>query len=553
MKICEIFSSIEGEGIRAGYPCTFIRSVECNLRCKWCFGIKPGRNIPKVHMVNSVKDDRLNFKQSAKMPLNKVKVGDEIFTYDDNLNLISTTVTNIISREVTEWYEVKINNTLYYITPEHPIFTTLGMKQVKDLQVGDIILHSTLNDLNSMRMKLHNPMKDKNISNLVYSKIDYQKNGEKLRETIRQKQLEGTYKSSWESLTQEQKDEVCKKISQSKLREKNPNWIDNYKERNYTDLKVAIKKSPENYNCELCGINGTQKSLFVHHIDNSHENDSIENLSVVCSKCHNQIHERGYNFWTNNRKDGKKNLMAIANANGYSVEAIKHIDITKHPHYKRPYGPKPLTVFNLSCYPYNTYLLDTMWVHNCDSTYSFKADENSREMSVKEIVAECDKLGNYLVTFTGGEPLIQKDALELIKELISRGYRVNVETNGAVDLAPFIEYRNSDMWAQENLIFTVDYKCPSSGMEDKMISSNWKLAGPEDVMKFVVGSKEDLDCMRKWVKEHSYLYNHIFVSPVFGKIEPKEIVEFLKDNNLQNIRLQLQLHKFVYPPEMRGV
>lgn len=189
----------------------------------------------------------------------------------------------------------------------------------------------------------------------------------------------------------------------------------------------------------------------------------------------------------------------------------------------------------------------------CDSKYSFEEDGNTQTLSVDEIVKKCRNLGNERVTFTGGEPLIQPQALDLIKALIKEGFMVNVETNGSVNLKPFVDYRNSDVFASENLIFTVDYKCPSSGMTDKMVKDNYVYCNSNDVLKFVVADQKDLMTMKNWVFEHPFTYENIFVSPVFGQIEPKEIVEFLKTNKLQNVRLQLQLHKFVYPPEMRGV
>jgi len=178
----------------------------------------------------------------------------------------------------------------------------------------------------------------------------------------------------------------------------------------------------------------------------------------------------------------------------------------------------------------------------CDSMYAVEGDDY-KEMSVDEILSE---ISNYLchrVIFTGGEPLIQKDAYELINRLASDGYSVEIETNGAVPLYP-MDFMNP------LITITMDWKCPSSGMTDKMISENLSILGKRDVVKCVVGSTEDLYEMKRISK---LTRAQVFVSPIFGKIEPKEIVEYLLDNNLTNVRFQLQIHKFVWPVDQRGV
>lgn len=200
----------------------------------------------------------------------------------------------------------------------------------------------------------------------------------------------------------------------------------------------------------------------------------------------------------------------------------------------------------------------------CDTPYSYEGD-NYMEMSVSDIVSEINKYNCKRVTLTGGEPLIQPDALSLITLLYNLGYDVNIETNGSVDIRNFIINKGIEHAhkASNEVTFTVDYKCPSSGQEDKMCSSlfcNLKYLNSSTsriVVKFVVGSKEDLDTMKRVFFQYLISPNgpikNIFVSPIFGKIEPKEIVEYLKDNGLTNIRLQLQLHKFIWPIDQRGV
>lgn len=174
----------------------------------------------------------------------------------------------------------------------------------------------------------------------------------------------------------------------------------------------------------------------------------------------------------------------------------------------------------------------------CDTTYSYY---ESTEMSVDEIMEEVERLGSKRITVTGGEPLIHEDIILLLLTLDNRGYLVNIETNGSIPITDVISKTN---------IITMDYKCPSSGMEDKMFLDNLKHLRKCDVLKFVVGSTEDLDVCKRLYK---FTKAHVFISPVFGKIEPKDIVSYILDNNMYECRIQLQLHKIIWNPEERGV
>ena len=200
----------------------------------------------------------------------------------------------------------------------------------------------------------------------------------------------------------------------------------------------------------------------------------------------------------------------------------------------------------------------------CDTSYAFEADETTQNLSIDEIVKKCNSFGINRVTITGGEPLIQKQITELIETLINNKYEVNIETSGAI----YYDIRELDSvllyyaWLDGRLFFTYDYKCPISSMQDKMEKRIFQNLGPYDLVKFVVGSQEDLDFMGTKIKEiekynSGYVFstclNRYYVSPVFGKIEPKDIVTYLCDNKIQNVRLQLQLHKFIWEPTKRGV
>lgn len=185
----------------------------------------------------------------------------------------------------------------------------------------------------------------------------------------------------------------------------------------------------------------------------------------------------------------------------------------------------------------------------CDSMYAVEGRDYT-EMSVFEIVEECKKFSTRKVTLTGGEPLIHQNVRHLILMLIDEGFEVNIETNGAV----LLKDKLSDLNVEQNkkLIITMDWKSASSGESDKMIYDNLEYLAEQDVLKFVVGNHDDLEQMKQLIVGHNPKCN-IFVSPIFGKIEAKDIVDYIITNHLDNVRIQLQLHKFIWESNMRGV
>lgn len=177
----------------------------------------------------------------------------------------------------------------------------------------------------------------------------------------------------------------------------------------------------------------------------------------------------------------------------------------------------------------------------CDTTYSY---DNAvfTEMEPDDVYNKVYLMGCKRVTLTGGEPLIHEDVNYLIDLLADNGFEVNIETNGSVDIEPYAK--------RGKVLITMDYKCPSSGMSDSMLLTNLGALRRKDVLKFVVGSKEDLDCCRDLIK---YTNAQVFISPVFGQMEPKDIVEYILEHDMQECRIQLQLHKFIFDPNARGV
>ncbi|MCR5149131.1 MAG: putative 7-carboxy-7-deazaguanine synthase QueE [Eubacterium sp.] len=184
---------------------------------------------------------------------------------------------------------------------------------------------------------------------------------------------------------------------------------------------------------------------------------------------------------------------------------------------------------------------DTLWACEDGAEYSLMNTEDIYEY----IKASCIKN----VTLTGGEPMLQEGIGELLQRLGSdTDLRIEVETNGAVPLTDY--YRS----VPDNVSFTVDYKCAGSGMEKAMYLPNFEGLRSIDTVKFVVSDIIDLDKAAEVIEKYRLSEKcPVYLSAVFGRITPEEIVEYMKDNKLNDIRLQLQMHKYIWPPEMKGV
>lgn len=198
----------------------------------------------------------------------------------------------------------------------------------------------------------------------------------------------------------------------------------------------------------------------------------------------------------------------------------------------------------------------------CDTLWALDAGV-AREMTGRDIIDYVLGSGISNVTLTGGEPLIQPHIAELIEGLLTEtAVNVEVETNGCVDAAPVLKAvlgesagsPGHDADIGRRLSFTYDYKCPGSGVEDRMVTENLSILRPEDTVKFVVSDKRDLDRMCEVIDSFSLSGRcAIYVSCVFGRIEPREAAEYIIDKRLNGIRLQLQIHKYIWEPDMRGV
>jgi len=177
----------------------------------------------------------------------------------------------------------------------------------------------------------------------------------------------------------------------------------------------------------------------------------------------------------------------------------------------------------------------------CDTEYAFY---EGRKRSVADVVAEVVQHQCRLVEITGGEPLIQEDVYPLMSELLDRGYTVMLETGGHRSIAR----------VPDAVVKIVDVKCPGSGEAGKNHWENLSALGPRDEVKFVIKDRADYDYARDVIVRHGLAGRAaaILLSPVHGVLEPRLLSEWILQDHLP-VRLQLQVHKFIWPAAMRGV
>ncbi len=176
----------------------------------------------------------------------------------------------------------------------------------------------------------------------------------------------------------------------------------------------------------------------------------------------------------------------------------------------------------------------------CDTEYAF--NEGS-EMTIDEIMSVAANYKTKLVEVTGGEPLMQKASLELMSKLADSGYTVLLETGGSLPIAD----------VDNRVKIIMDLKCPSSKMERKNYYENIPVLKSTDEVKFVIGCKEDYEWAKNILDAYSLTEKcHVLFSPVFGAIELKDLTNWILQDNL-NVRFQLQMHKYIWSPDTRGV
>ncbi len=177
----------------------------------------------------------------------------------------------------------------------------------------------------------------------------------------------------------------------------------------------------------------------------------------------------------------------------------------------------------------------------CDTPYAF---HEGTKRPVDDVLAEVDRYGCPLVEITGGEPLLQPDVYPLMQALLDRGKTVLLETGG----------HRSTAQVPEPVVTILDVKCPGSGEAARMDWDNLARLRPHDEVKFVIRDRTDYEYALQVIAEHALAGRAaaIHLSPVHGVLDPKTLSEWVLADRLP-VRVQLQLHKFIWSPDTRGV
>ena len=209
------------------------------------------------------------------------------------------------------------------------------------------------------------------------------------------------------------------------------------------------------------------------------------------------------------------------------VNEIFHSIQGESSHMGRPCVFIRLTYCNLRC-------------SYCDTEYAF---EEGQKMSLVDILARLESFGCKLVEVTGGEPLFQEGALELMHVLCDAGYEVLLETGGSLDISA----------VDPRVKRIVDFKCPGSAMEKKNLWANVDVLRSTDEVKFVIRDRPDFEWALEKIR-HLHIDKRctVLMSPVFGALEPIDLAQWILECGLP-VRFQLQMHKYIWEPSTRGV
>jgi 7-carboxy-7-deazaguanine synthase len=176
----------------------------------------------------------------------------------------------------------------------------------------------------------------------------------------------------------------------------------------------------------------------------------------------------------------------------------------------------------------------------CDTEYAFYEGDT---LTVEQVLEQVRAYKCPLVEITGGEPLLQDDVYPLVDQLLTEGYDVLMETGGSLEVGRL----------DSRVVKILDLKAPGSGMERFNNLDNLQHLDRKDQVKFVVGDRHDYEWAKRMMAEHALAERaQVLFSPVFSELHPRELADWILADRLP-ARLQIQLHKYLWDPEQRGV
>lgn len=462
----EIFDrpTIQGEGMVIGQKTIFVRTAFCQYSCSWCFGV-PKNYINGEFRTLDYAIPTVRKRDGSYVKMTDIKVGDEIFTYDEKQRLVLTTVKEVMRRNSEDLYEVKFTesrNQVFFVTGDHEFYIDGKWIPLKNIEVTD------------------------KFTTAKYSDFEKMKNFEKVfsyDETLKIYQLQDALaNNSYLEITTPLNEythaiATIKNNLRTNASYKNGNYKSESNQHNFNYLKRAVREGL----ITKCAVTGSTENLVVHHIDGNDRNDDIANFLVINRRVHDNVHTRGKNFKVET-VDGKRSFISK-----------KKVD-------------SPMETINFRCEPYNTYIANRLYTHNCDSKFTWDGTQQPEwitPLDLKERVLNTITLPDGRrncdhITLTGGNPgLIGKEMEEFIDLMKAEGFQFSMETQGV----------NWQDWYTKVDQIVMSPKPPSSGMKtnfrilDKIIDklneadANWSL-------KVVIFDDTDFEYAREVFKRY---------------------------------------------------
>lgn len=397
----EIYTCFQGEGIRVGTPMVMVRLAGCTVGCRYCFVGSTQISMPKSKTIQDV------------------VVGDEVYSYDEaTKEVVLRPVTKLYRRLVDPSEMIKItlgsgqNNDALFVTKDHPVFIRGEWVRAGDVKVGDEIYHLTP----SVRQTVYNTANLRTEETVKLSK-------ERRSETIRLNPIRRS--SEQKKRYSDAKANFYRKNSHRRpVGSKNSNWRGGAVQRHYSSLCPPELRQQVIEECQsTCQLCGAEDSRVLHHKNFDSTDHRRENLTCLCRSCNSTLNG-GKHPSQQELSMQVRNGRVVTKVEGLTPHMVSRLSVDKT-------SKGQIEVFNIEVEGTHTYFANTCLAHNCDTRYSWKANQGNR-MTPQELIDAVLAFGLKEVSLTGGEPL--EHPIKVVREFLRLCYmndlRVTIETSG---------------------------------------------------------------------------------------------------------------------------